>query len=323
MAKKRKKDIQPNLYFFKNTLARFRPISLNNIDALKEDRLYYSTPNNFNDPYDTLIYANYLQIIQDIYFNLEIGMDSYLDNLKDKDIQNAKFLAGYGYAVWNGSKRDETLGAFFEYVYETAKMLKEALRKNVKIICFAEEYLSMLMWSHYADNHKGFAIIYDRKDIENAENYTSAGELIRKKPILKQVTYGEKQSDLTSEIEDYIRAYRMENLGDVISPTPNFSQDKLRRMITEKSPDWSYEKEWRIIPRHISLEHESNLGYMSIKPKGIILGSMCSNENQCQIIDICDKKMIPVFKSELNYWEPGYKLELMEPDRSLLGIIEE
>lgn len=323
MEKKEKKDIQPNDNFFENTLVRYRPISLNNFDALKNDRLYYSTPNNFNDPYDTLIYANYLQIIQDIYFNLETGMDSYIDNLKDKNIPDAKLLAAYGYAMWHGPKKDEMVENFLKQIYETTKKLKETLRKNVRIICFAEDYLSMLMWSHYADNHKGFAIIYDKKDIENAENYTSLGELIIKKPILKQVTYADKQSDLTFEIEDYIRAYRMTNLGDVIPPTPKLSQDKLRKMITEKSPDWSYEKEWRIVPKHISLEHESNLGYMSIKPKGIILGSMCSDKDQCQIIAICDKKRIPVFKAEINYWEPGYKLEIMEPDRLSLGIIGE
>lgn len=310
MAMKRKKDTQPNSDFFENTLVRFRPISANNLNALKGDRLYYSTPNNFNDPYDTLIYANYSQIIKDIYSNLEVGMDDYLDNLKDKDIPNAKFLAGYGYAVWNGSKKDEILNTFFTQIYKSIKELKETLRKNVRIICFSEDYLSMLMWSHYADNHKGFAIIYNINDIENAENYTNSGELIRKKPILKQVTYAEKQSDLTFEVEEYIRAYRMGNLGDVV-PTPlTLSQDKLRRMITEKSPDWSYEKEWRIIPKHISLEHESNLGYMSIKPKGIILGSMCSDKEQRKIMDICALKMVPVFKSELNYWEPGYKLEV-------------
>ena len=41
-----------------NTLVRYRTISENNLNALKEDRLYYSTPANFNDPYDTLLYAD-------------------------------------------------------------------------------------------------------------------------------------------------------------------------------------------------------------------------------------------------------------------------
>lgn len=310
----KRKNVQHNSAFFENTLVRYRPISFNNLEAFKDDRLYYSTPNNFNDPYDTLIYANYLQIVQDVSNNLEIGMDSYLNKLKDKDIQDAKIIAGFGYAMWNGSKKDEFLEGFFQQIFESIEMLKEALRKNVKIICFSEEYLSMLMWSHYADNHKGIAIIYDKNDIENADNYTSSGELIRKKSILRQVAYAQKQTDLTLEVEDYIRAYKMPNLGDVIPPITNLSQDKLRSMMTEKSPDWSYEKEWRIVPRHISLENESKLGYMLIKPKGIILGSMCLEENQRQIIDICHRKRIPVYKSALNFLKPGYKLILTKPD---------
>lgn len=311
MTKKRKKDIQTNSDFFENTLVRYRPISPNNLDSLKGDRLYYSTPNNFNDPYDTLIYANYMQIIEDIKYHIDNGMDNYLEKIKYQD----ELLIGYVSGVWNSKKKDQIVEKFLEDIYKTIKLIKEALRKNLKIICFSEEYLSMLMWSHYADNHRGFAIIYDKNIIENAENYTNLGEIIGKKPILKQVTYAEEQSDLTTEVKEYIGRYRAETLGEVNPPSiPNLSQEKLRIMITEKSPDWNYEKEWRIIPRHISLEHESNLGYMSIKPKGIIIGSMCSEESQRQLIDICDKKIIPVFKAELNYWEPGYKLVIVEPE---------
>lgn len=314
--KQDKKDIQRNIAasFFKDTLVRFRTISSNNLEALQNDRLYYSTPNNFNDPYDTLIYANYLQILQDVSHNLEIGMDSYLEQLKDKDIPNAKNIAGIGYAMWNGSNKDEFLDGFFQKICEAVKTVKETLRRNVRIICFSEEYLSMLMWSHYADNHKGFAIVYDKNDIEKAKNYTESGEPIRKKSILRQVTYAEEQTDLTLEIEDYVRVHDMPHLGDVTAPIPNLSQDKLRRMMTEKSPDWSYEKEWRVIPRHISLKQESNLGYMGVKPKAVILGSKCSNDNRCQIIDICNGKRIPVFQADLNYLEPGYKLLLRTPD---------
>lgn len=314
--KQDKKDIQGNISssFFSDTLVRFRAISFNNLEALKNDRLYYSTPNNFNDLYDTLIYANYLQILQDVSHNIENGMDSYLEQLKNKDIQNAKNIAGIGYVMWNGSNRDKLLDGFFQQIGEAVKTVKETLHRNVRIICFSEEYLSMLMWSHYADNHKGFAIVYDRNDIENAENYTNSGEPIRKKSLLKQVTYAEVQTDLTLEIEDYVRVHHMPHLGDVSAPIPNLSQDKLRRMMTEKSPDWSYEKEWRVIPRHISLKQESNLGYMYVKPKAVILGSKCSIESQRRIIDICNGKRIRAFQADLNYLEPGYKLMLRTPD---------
>jgi hypothetical protein len=36
-----------------------------------------------------------------------------------------------------------------------------SLRNNIKITCFSEELFSMPMWSHYANNHKGFCIEYD------------------------------------------------------------------------------------------------------------------------------------------------------------------
>ena len=90
-----------------NTLIRYRTISENNLNALKENRLYYSTPANFNEPYDTLLYADYGKIMQDVYGNLENGMDKYLLKLKNnKEIKNAPIIAGIGYAFWNGTKKD-------------------------------------------------------------------------------------------------------------------------------------------------------------------------------------------------------------------------
>ena len=57
-----------------NTLTRYRSCDLKNIENLKNDRLYYSTPANFNDPYDTLLYANYFEILGNVSQNLAMGM---------------------------------------------------------------------------------------------------------------------------------------------------------------------------------------------------------------------------------------------------------
>lgn len=159
-----------------NTLTRYRSCTLQNIENLKKDRLYYSTPINFNDPFDTLLYANYFRILDDVAENLNIGMENYLKCLKEKD----KFLASFGIAMWYGNKKDDFLESFFQSIHNAARELKESLRNNVRIICFSEDYLSMLMWSHYADNHKGFAIIYDREAIANADNFTVDNTVIKK-----------------------------------------------------------------------------------------------------------------------------------------------
>lgn len=294
----------------KNTLTRYRSCTLQNIENLKRDCLYYSTPANFNDPYDTLLYADYFRILGDVAGNLNIGMENYLKHLKEKD----KFLASFGIAMWYGDKKDDFLESFFQSIHNAARELKESLRNNVRIICFSEDYLSMLMWSHYADNHKGFAIIYDRDAIVNADNFTVDNTVIPKKPLLRPVNYVEQQIDLTEELEEYVRVYRMKSLGDVKPPQCYLSVEKLRTTLLEKSQEWSYEREWRVIPRYISLEKPSRLSYMRVRPKAVILGSQCEKNNQEQILDICDKKRIPVYKAEINYWQPGFKLAVIELD---------
>lgn len=296
-----------------NTLTRYRSCILQNIENLKKDRLYYSTPINFNDPFDTLLYANYFRILDDVAENLNIGMENYLKCLKEKD----KFLASFGIAMWYGNKKDDFLESFFQSIHNAAKELKESLRNNARIICFSEDYLSMLMWSHYADNHKGFAIIYDRDAIANADNFTADNTVIKKKPLLRPVNYVEQQIDLTEELEEYVRAYRMKTLGDVTPPQCHLSVEKLRTTLLEKSQDWSYEREWRVIPRHINLENSSNLSYMKVRPKAVILGAQCERNNQKEIIDICRKRKISVYKTEINYWEPGFKLVVIEPNPNI------
>lgn len=47
-------------------LFRYRSILDNNIDALEKGRLFFSTPSKFNDPYDTLIYANREEILNSL-----------------------------------------------------------------------------------------------------------------------------------------------------------------------------------------------------------------------------------------------------------------
>ena len=41
------------------------------------------------------------------------------------------------------------------------------------------------------------------------------------------------------------------------------------------------------------------------------------DENQKEIIDICRKRKISVYKTEINYWEPGFKLVVIEPNPNI------
>ena len=300
-------DNQKTLVFLSNALCRYRAINEKNLDALRNDRLYFSTPGeSFNDPFDNLIYANSMKILYNIIYAINFDMDDYIEQLKDKDID----LATFAELINHGPHKYRLLTEFVEECESGIKQFKENLLNNTRIICFSELYDSMLMWSHYADQHKGFALIFDNKSIESAEVYTNDNKLITKKPLLSPVKYVETQIDLTDDIEDHLKNYIMEKLLGISPFEENLSQAKLRQSIIEKSLDWKYEKEWRLIPRHIDLDHKSNLGYLKIQPKAVILGAQCSEENCIELSKICKEKKIPLFDIRIKEWAPGFNLHV-------------
>ena len=293
--------------FFCNTLIRFRSIN-NNLKALKNNKLFYSTPDNFNDPYDTLIYVDYDKIAKKIKKELYGNIENYLNIIKEDT--NMKEIVEIAVSTWYSNERDNTIKDFLHYVKNTIQLIQKNLRENTKVVCFSENYISMLMWSHYADNHKGFAIIYDKRNIKKAKNFASNDMIINDEIILKKVSYSKYQSNVTDEIEEYVRMYIMQAVTENFYPKVEITRKKLYKLITEKALYWNYEKEWRIIPKNMGLEKKFNFNYMYIKPKGVIIGSKCSKKNQHILIKICEEKNIPVFKVKLDDAEPKYKLKV-------------
>lgn len=287
-------------------LFRYREVNQNNINALENNRLYFSTPANFNDPYDNLVYANTFQIMQHVYGNIHKGMDGYLNKLKEKN----PMAAGVGYVFWNGEKREEYLHDFIEEIISCVDHIKKSVRRNTKIICFSKVYNSMLMWSHYADNHKGFLLAYDMQDIKSAERFNVNDEIINNKTYLGEVSYVSNQLDLSDDIEDYVRYNMMPTLGDVETQDIKISAIKLREFMLQKSVEWEYEREWRLIPRIISLEQESPLGYINCIPKAVILGAHCSKEDTIAINEIAKKKNISVYRMYLDELSPAFRLNV-------------
>ena len=72
-----------------------------NIDALKNSRLYFSSPAWFNDPYDSLVFARADKIWREMARNITRGMDRYIEETKLQD----PVEAFYGYHFWNKDKK--------------------------------------------------------------------------------------------------------------------------------------------------------------------------------------------------------------------------
>ena len=93
----------------------------------------------------------------------------------------------------------------------------ELIREKIGILSLSSRYDSLPMWAHYADQAKGFVVVF-----ENLDKFFR-GDETGSLNITKRVDYTE------------------EFLGMTFDPS---TQD---RLFFSKLKDWSYEREWRVV----------------------------------------------------------------------------
>lgn len=301
----------------KDCLFRYRSCNESSLKALEQNRLYFSNPSSFNDPYDNLVYADSSKIVNEIIGSLNAGMDDYIN----KNVFMNRYPYNIGAAMWKLNK-DGTIKEHIKRIYAAIDAVRIHIRKNSRVICFSEVNDSMLMWSHYADYHKGFLLVYDKEKIENSHRFDTNDNEITEKMKLMQVNYVSNQTDLTTEVLEYVRNNIFENLGDVPCQDSTISPAKIRTVICEKARDWSYEKEWRLIPRAPHIEKQSRLHYICCKPEALILGSKCDGDNRKNIINICEKNKIPVYGIFLSETSANFSLMINQEGNTELASNE-
>lgn len=125
----------------------------------------------------------------------------------------------------------------------------KSFQEKIFVSCFSEKCDSMLMWSHYGDEHKGICFGYDLHT------------LIRKYDFFP-VIYSKKMPQ-ESELDLH-------------------NGNGLLKSILTKSIDWSYEQEWRIVNIDESISGEAGKLIDFEKPIEIYIGTRqqkCININ--------------------------------------------
>lgn len=184
----------------------------------------------------------------------------------------------------------------------------ECLNDLAVMTCFSESNDNTLMWSHYADSHRGFCVEYDIKaHIDNScAAYSHLFPIIytQNRYIKKNIEYLiESHYELKKAIqEDYVY--------DSFDPL-----DDILPLFLTKGSEWEYEREWRIIytkKQIYDIDNEDlykcNLSFPCIS--SIYLGYRIHPEVRQNIIEICNRitdKKVSVFQAELE--ENSYKIK--------------
>jgi len=188
-----------------NTLYKYRPINLHTLRIISHSQLYFPLSNEFNDPFDS-------KIIPDLKFNNEEELEKFLRDVTsanpDVDSQSLK-------ERWYSIELEKFRASMHNDVHKFIQTLR--------LCCLSEKSDSTMMFSHYANGHRGICFEFMVKDDDFFD-------------VLRPVIYPTVFPTINpSEMCPY-KPISKERLWMV-----------LEVQFLSKSPDWSYEKEWRIL----------------------------------------------------------------------------
>ena len=178
-------------------LCRFRTLTENSLTQLQENKLYYSSADYYDDPFDTFIHVDRAKIneIYKIICNLMASGDETLVYILKTiepvfGISSEQFLT-----ILKENPLD--LSTFPDRI----KKIRTIIQKNLFSICFCGDALNETLWLKYASNYKGFALVYNFKN-ENTfmcgkeEGCKNCRSLIEK-PSIYPVYYTEEAYNAT------------------------------------------------------------------------------------------------------------------------------
>jgi hypothetical protein len=227
-------------------------------NGLKTDTVWMASPESYNDPYDS---------------SLVLPLATFRDLLEGA---LARKLERAGRAVSTQAIRDRA-GEPLQQIAEATVSGFARFRKFAKVCSFSGNNDALLMWSHYANHHKGFCIEYNIATL-------GGGEFFRKN--LYPVFYSKEFYDLRPFMEGLTGQ----------------SRDDFRPMIPllamlHKFDGWGYEDEWRLVDQKEAVEDD--YGRSAPVPSRIFLGARFDLSAGSELLAICQSKGIPVSQMRL------------------------
>lgn len=166
--------------------------------------------------------------------------------------------------------------AFYKAIHNEYVLVQDNLVKKFKISCFTTTPYSMLMWSHYANSHKGFCLEYE------VPPYDSESALLFHN--LFPVIYSNKRTSVLEQCISELNSSSIPN--DVLWSIYKYG-------LLSKSMDWKYQSEWRLVSCDSMLASDDNYNCQFFKINRVYLGNKMTKQERLKIIGICRRKNIP------------------------------
>lgn len=317
---------------FPSYLYQYRSFNSKSLKLLKTDKIYLSDPNDFNDPYDCAIQLRNGYHISDEGMKIVLESDPkgfkeefkltrrQMDKLKksDKIIRDlSRFMAkngNYEHENHKDSPKEVRDLSKPKQIREISKSLEkdfrdhtvnfDKLKENLLVSCFSEDNKSILMWSHYAQEHKGFCVQYDFKSLGNTSHLTRNLFPIfynSKLFMIDDYIYNTHEK-FKSVFSSYMKGIDLKSIRgvEIQLPEGNMSSNNMYLFYASliKFEGWEYEQEWRYV---LPFEKEEKPVCIKVpKPVAIYLGAKSDKKNKNILLKIAKEKNIDVYQMEMD-----------------------
>lgn len=283
------------------------------INIIKTRAVVLNSPDKFNDPFDSKLDINdkeikhSIQLVENyllfktlsyIVENNNIPMNCFqklIFGVLKKEIQFTRKLIQKDKRYTKMPMFNLVINVFSSLNEEFANIVKTSeakfkdeiapsifeMRKKARISCFSKRKDSILMWSHYADSHRGVCL-----------------EIEENRSFFKDVIYTNEKHGL-----DLMHATARVLAGDFVGNPIDYSDKKFsEKMLAPffyKSKDWSYEEEVRCV---LSDKEDNVDGYyfddgrtlLKIKIKRILVGSRANSDKLQELFRLANNRNIPI-----------------------------
>jgi len=224
-----------------NFLYKYRNFGEHTDNIIKNSSLYLSPIKKFNDPFDSNL--SYHQ-----YYAKSAILKYWKDSVKKhkNEALSLGFQSDYIRKAMKMHSKNEI------FVEQHNRIRQEHLNK-MGVLSLSQTSTSILMWSHYANNHKGLVFEFEPK-------YSNSC-LAKPMKVDYEITYDVLSYVANSEIREkqYIKELLMKFL------------------------DWSYEKEYRVI----ELNFQGEKAFYKDELKTIIFGLKAEQSDINHVMQLC------------------------------------
>lgn len=255
------------------TLCRFRPVNEHSLQQLQENKLFFSSANHYDDPFDTYFYIDVDQMVpvyEEMRKDLLEGNTEFTDKLR----QIAK-LTDQEPEIFVNMLSNGALD--FAQLKGQLTMVRNSIQRRLFSICFCEDPYNETLWLKYANNYSGFVQIYDFTCPETFMCGTETACLncisAKERPYTYPVYYSDMRYDATKYALGIWLMEKIEKQNNMaLAPLHEYVKSSLiweiERICLIKRKCHEYDQEWRMI-RPAMFEQRS---CVKMKPCKIIVG---------------------------------------------------